>query len=127
MRAACLRVVRETLYFLAVSPKQLSSGALRGQTFGQFMAAERYSDAWLNRFALPALAGICTCSFEAVRQYPAHIVVHYVLTRSGFGVRRVCGGTEQVVERLTQGASTCGVCPLPPARPCPALPCLALP
>lgn len=73
-------------------------------TFETYLKTEGYSEEFLQNFILPALAGICTCSFEAVLQYPAHIIIHYLVTRSMKGVRRVEGGAEQVVNTL---ASKC--------------------
>eukprot|EP00002_Diphylleia_rotans_P019968 TRINITY_DN3868_c0_g1_i1.p1 TRINITY_DN3868_c0_g1~~TRINITY_DN3868_c0_g1_i1.p1 ORF type:complete len:507 (+),score=108.39 TRINITY_DN3868_c0_g1_i1:44-1564(+) len=49
----------------------------------------------------PMLAGILTCSYDAVRQYPAHIVLHYLRRSRIRDVYRVELGTDHVVRRLT--------------------------
>ncbi len=68
-----------------------------------FLEARNYSRSFVDDFLLPALAGICTCTYDSVRDYPADVVVDYFSRGLFFGgVRRVSGGTKDVVDRLTQ-------------------------
>lgn len=48
-------------------------------TFLDYLKRERYSDDFIYRFALPMVAGICTCTQESAGKYPAYIVVHYLV------------------------------------------------
>lgn len=61
------------------------------------------SAAFCERFLYPAFAGICTCTYESIRRYPASVVIEYL--NSGIvttAVRRVRYGTREVVARFTE-------------------------
>ena len=49
------------------------------------------------------MSGICTCSISAVENYPAFLVIQYLVTRSLGGVRRVSAGTQEIVRILSSG------------------------
>lgn len=71
-------------------------------TFGEYLISLGLSYDFRERFLIPAYAGICTCSNESVRNYPASIIVDYLT--SGLvmsAMKRVRLGTKQVVERLS--------------------------
>jgi len=70
------------------------------ETFLQYLEAERYSEPFIYRFMIPIVAAICTCSQYSAGQYPAWIIVQYLVTRAWKGVRRVRGGARDVVSKL---------------------------
>jgi predicted NAD/FAD-binding protein len=59
---------------------------------------------FVDGFLFPAYASIATCSYAALAEYPAAVVLDY-MTRGVFssGVTRSAGGTAAVVERLLAG------------------------
>ncbi|MEN1728853.1 MAG: FAD-dependent oxidoreductase, partial [Pseudomonadota bacterium] len=65
---------------------------------------EEYSQKFAEGFLYPAFAGICTCSHERIKDYPARVVLEYLNTGLLFSsVRRVTQGTQEVVQRLADG------------------------
>ena len=103
-----LRIIRDLLRFRWRARTQLSSGSLTGMTFGEYLDAN-YSADFADRYAVPVLCVVCTCSPAAVRAYPADTLVEYWLCWAlrGEGLRRADGGTKEVVERLSAGLSAC--------------------
>lgn len=95
---ACL-IGLEALRLLLFSPAfEPPRGA---ESTEAYFKRKRFSTRFFDRFILPTMASICTCSYNAVRRIPADLVVDY-LARSlrGGGVRRARRGAEDVVERL---------------------------
>ncbi|MEN7342985.1 MAG: FAD-dependent oxidoreductase, partial [Pseudomonadota bacterium] len=67
----------------------------------EYLARENYSDAFAEGFVYPAFAGICTCSRESVKSYPARVILEYLNSNLLLSsVQRVVDGTQEVVERL---------------------------
>ena len=101
-----LRILRDLCRFYLEAPLALKSGSLRGMTIEMFMKDRGYSHDFAVDFLYTAYAGICTCSLEAVRAYPAEIIIDYMTKGVLFtGVRRVKLGSRQVVSRLAEKAA----------------------
>jgi predicted NAD/FAD-binding protein len=106
-----LQIVRDLVRLRRLAPRHLRTmnDAL---PLGTWLEQQRFSSAFANGFLVPVFATIGTCSYQAVRAYPARVVLDY-LTRGLVlgGVQRVVLGTREVVRRLTQGLGEvlCGV------------------
>jgi len=82
-------------------PVDLAEGRLVGRTLGSYLEAEGYDPVFIDGFILPAYASVCTCSTEAVRAYPADVIVGYFCSGvTTHGVMRAVGGSRDVVQRL---------------------------
>jgi predicted NAD/FAD-binding protein len=94
----------DALRFFATVARDLRCGKAEGLTLEEYLQACNFSAAFVDGFLLPALAGICTCTYAAVRGCPAGVVLDY-FARGLFNVpvKRVRHGTQDVVGRLSAG------------------------
>lgn len=101
-RRGFANLLREVLRFFREEPARFRRGDAEGFTLEAYLAERGYSREFTERFLIPAMAGIGTCSYQAAARYPADIVVDYFSRGLFFsGVRRVRAGTRDVVTRLT--------------------------
>ncbi len=103
-----IQIGAELIRFLRQTGKyrRFSSSDLDSLTIQEYLKRNRYSDLFAERFLYPAFAGICTCSYESVKAYPASIILKYLdsdLTWSR--VNRLSHGTHDVTTRLSAAAS----------------------
>jgi predicted NAD/FAD-binding protein len=98
------RIVVDALRFFSTVAGDLRTGKADGLTLDQYLQTRQFSTDFVDGFLLPALAGICTCSYAAVRGCPAAVVLDY-FARGLFKVpvKRVRHGTRDVVTRLSTG------------------------
>ncbi len=76
-------------------------------TLEDFLDARGYSRSFARRFLFPAFAGICTCSHESMKTYPAKTVLEYLNSGLLFSsVQRVTDGTQAVVDALADGVQS---------------------
>jgi predicted NAD/FAD-binding protein len=61
-----------------------------------------YSDEFTRNWFLPIMSMICTCSYEAVLQYPMDIVLDYFMKNGTYNQYRSRNGSLQVVKILSQ-------------------------
>ena len=78
---------------------------IAGTTFGDYLLSAPFSERFVQDFLLPAVAGIATCTYDAVRQFPARTVLAYLDSPRTHTMRRAKHGAQDVVERLSSGAS----------------------
>lgn len=71
----------------------------------RYLEETGYSHSFCEAFLLPTFAAIATCDIDAVREYPASVIIEY-LNRGVLlgGVQRTVRGADHVVQRL---ASRC--------------------
>lgn len=103
-----LQIGLELVRFLRQAKKyrRFSAHEADTLTIEAYLKQNRYSDLFAERFLYPAFAGICTCSYERVKAYPASIILEYLdsdLTWSR--VNRLSHGTHDVTQRLSAAAS----------------------
>ena len=103
-----MKIVWDLLRFRWRARRQLGAGELTGISFGEYLDTQ-YSKEFGERFAVPVLCVVCTCSPAAVRAYPADTLVEYWLCWAlrGEGLRRAEGGTKSVVANLSAGLAQC--------------------
>jgi predicted NAD/FAD-binding protein len=99
-----VQIGTDALRFFATVAGDLRSGKAEGLTLDEYLRARKFSAAFIDGFLLPALAGICTCTYAAVRGCPARVVLDY-FAHGLFNVpvKRVRHGTKDVVARLSAG------------------------
>ena len=62
-----VRLMLEALYFFAIAPMDVRSGAAREiGSLGDYLSERRYSTAFRERLLLPMLSVVCTCSYKGV-------------------------------------------------------------
>ena len=106
LRLKTVKIVADMVRFAATASRHLRSGAALGMTLETYLEKEKYTKAFTTDFLLPTMAGICTCSYQAVRAYPAPVVLGYFARGLFFSpVHRAVQGTADVVARLTRGVA----------------------
>lgn len=94
-------IARSVLRLHAKGSGDLEAGRLAGRTLGSYLEAEGYDPDFIDGFILPAYASVCTCSTDAIRAYPADVIVGYFCSGvTTQGVMRAVGGSRDVVRRL---------------------------
>lgn len=68
----------ELVHFLALAPFYATSLDALRLTFGQFLESRRYSKRFVRSLLAPMMSVVCTCSYNAVLRYPAHLLVDYL-------------------------------------------------
>lgn len=88
--------------FLWVAPSALAAGSLADRTIGDYLALEKYSNDFTDRFLVPVFAGINTVSCQQVRDYPAALIAQY-FTRDFISSRvyRTVGGAQAIAKALS--------------------------
>jgi uncharacterized protein len=77
---------------------------LRHVTLGDHLAAGDYPREFVEGFLLPAIATVCTCTFDQARRFPAAVVLDYVARGvASQAVRRVLLGADEVQRHLVAG------------------------
>ncbi|MEE4297819.1 MAG: FAD-dependent oxidoreductase [Pseudomonadales bacterium] len=102
-RPARLRRALEVARFLrVVTRERRGRGELDALTVREYLDAAGLSRRFQDEFVLPAYAGVCTCSYRSLCDYPASVLLSFV----GGGLasatmRRARGGARDVVARLS--------------------------
>lgn len=100
-------LVWDALRFFRSVRSELRNGAADGRTLVDYLRWRRYSQAFVEGFLVPVMAGICTCTLDAVRHYPATVVLGYFAAGLfSVPVSRARHGVADVVSRLTAGVQT---------------------
>lgn len=98
-----LRIGWDILRFFRHIPRSLAAGIADDLTLAAYIGQNNYSRNFAEGFLYPAFAGICTCSHEQIKAYPARVVLEYLNTGLLFSsVSRVTQGTQDVVRRLAK-------------------------
>ncbi len=102
LRSAPRQIVFDLGRFLWQAPQALKAGSLANRTIGDYLDREGYSNAFANRFLVPAFAGINTVSCDDVRNYPAELIAQY-LNRDFIvsSVYRAVGGAQAMAQALS--------------------------
>jgi len=96
-----MRFYRETGKIFA---NKVELASLENITIYEYLRSAAYSESFIRFFILPVFSAICTCNFEAVKNYPAATIIEYINKGIFFdGVSRVKYGTKLVVDILCRG------------------------
>ena len=104
-------IARDLLRFYRIAPRALAVLGEDDLPLGAWLDRHRFGEPFAAGFLVPTFAAIGTCSYDAVRAYPARVILEYLTRGLTFGgVQRVILGTREVVARLTRGMEVrCGV------------------
>ena len=98
-----LRIGWDNIRFFRQLGKALANGIADDVTLEIYLLQNNYSQAFTEGFLYPAFAGICTCSHESVKAYPARVILEYLSSDLLFSsVQRVIRGTQEVVGLLAK-------------------------
>ncbi|MEM8789587.1 MAG: FAD-dependent oxidoreductase [Pseudomonadota bacterium] len=107
LRPTYVRGMLEILRFNRTAPGFLTSGALRGVSLGAFLARERYSTWFRDRFILPFGGAIWSTPTARMLEFPAESFVRFFHNHdlmNGMSAmqrwRTVAGGSREYVARL---------------------------
>ena len=79
------RIARDLLRFYRHAPRALAALGDHELTLGAWLAREGYGPAFADGFLVPTFAAIGTCSYDAVRAYPARVILEYLTRGLTFG------------------------------------------
>eukprot|EP01111_Echinosteliopsis_oligospora_P012199 TRINITY_DN4156_c0_g1_i4.p1 TRINITY_DN4156_c0_g1~~TRINITY_DN4156_c0_g1_i4.p1 ORF type:complete len:334 (-),score=73.75 TRINITY_DN4156_c0_g1_i4:25-1026(-) len=82
--------------------KHLRDPNIQEMSFGDYLRNYGYSNKFIETMIIPAVAAMCTCNLEEAKAYPADMILVYFTQRAMGGVRRVCGGSLEVVNKISQ-------------------------
>jgi predicted NAD/FAD-binding protein len=104
LRGETVPIIVDALRFFATVAADLRRGMATGRTLEEYLRLRNYSRAFIDSFLVPTLAGICTCTYSAVRACPAGVVLDYFARGLFFvPVKRARRGIADVVARLSAG------------------------
>ena len=97
------KIIRDLFRFLRQGHIDQKNGILASMTIAEYLESRKYSTWFRDGFIYPAFAAICTCTLEAIRSYPADLIIRYLNDGLLFqSVRRVTHGIKDVVARFSQ-------------------------
>lgn len=107
-----LGIVASLARFCVLGFRHQKAGRTAGLSVDDYLEANQYSHTFRFRFLYPAFSGICTCSIQAIRQYPVDFIIDYL--RQGImwqGVHRIKSGVQEVIDKITERAAqvSCGL------------------
>jgi uncharacterized protein len=98
-----LGIAREALRLVFSAPRDLARGVAQGLSLDEYLRQRGYGADFVNGMLLPSFAAICTCSYEAVRRYPAEVIIGFFSSGSLFsGTWRARHGADDAIRRLLQ-------------------------
>eukprot|EP00033_Pygsuia_biforma_P001169 GCRY01001330.1.p1 GENE.GCRY01001330.1~~GCRY01001330.1.p1 ORF type:complete len:493 (-),score=100.55 GCRY01001330.1:103-1524(-) len=100
-----IRAGWEYFHLLRNASKHMQMPQFQGMTLGEYLEHEQYSDYFKKNLLFPTLSGICTCTYETVLEYPADVLLHYLLVRAGSGVTRAVDGTRIITDKLCENVN----------------------
>lgn len=103
LNRTALRIGLDNLRFFRQLASSLAEGLADDVTLEDYLTQQKFSKAFAEGFLYPAFSGICTCSHDTIKAYPARVVLEYLNTGLLLSsVQRVTQGTQEVVARLAQ-------------------------
>ena len=102
-----LTIVKDTARFLIFAKRDCTKGKVEGFTIEQYLRSNHYSSAFIDEVILPSFAAICTCSYDAIRQYPAETIIDFLADGMLFnGIWRAKHGAEDAIHKMLQHCHT---------------------
>ncbi|WP_369213194.1 NAD(P)/FAD-dependent oxidoreductase [Streptomyces flavofungini] len=106
LRPAYLRMLAEVPRFHRAARRLLAGGEGSAGTLGEFLARHRFSDYFVQHFAIPVVSAVWSCPPGTALRYPARYLFrfldhHGMLTVTGSPTwRTVTGGSREYVARV---------------------------
>ncbi len=106
LRPAFWQMLRDILDFNQRADELLSLARASGQTLGQLLEREAYSQAFSDWYLLPMGAAIWSCPMSRMRAMPAETFIQFCLNHGLLQIRHrpqwktICGGAREYVQAL---------------------------
>ena len=98
-----LTIVKDMARFLIFAKRDCNKGKVSGFTIEQYLRSNHYSKTFIEDVILPSFAAICTCSYDAIRKYPAEIIIEFLADGMLFnGIWRAKYGAEDAIQKMLQ-------------------------
>ncbi|WP_430462472.1 FAD-dependent oxidoreductase [Thalassolituus sp. LLYu03] len=106
-KAGSLRLFGQHRRFFRAVSATLTQSLPESLTFGDFIEQQSLNNEYYRTVVLPALATVCTCDYDDVRNYPADILLTFLgCGVMAQGLMRAKLGVSEVVERLLEPSVT---------------------
>lgn len=98
-----LTIAKDAARFLVFAKRDRAKGKAEDMTIEQYLRSNRYSSGFIEEVILPSFAAICTCSYDAVREYPAETIIDFLTSGMLFnGIWRAKHGAEDAIHKMLQ-------------------------
>jgi len=101
LKPVSLSIIIDALRLYILAPFHLRNKQITHMTFGEYLHEFSYSREFAEAVILPAISAMCTCSYEQAKNYPALMLLMYFTQRALNGMRRVIGGSKEVITKLS--------------------------
>lgn len=91
-------------FFAQARQDMANSDRLSDLTFGEYLKQTGTESEFTNIVLLPMMSVTCTCDYQAVRDYPADIMLGYLTSGvQEMGIMSAANGVDDIVPRLLNG------------------------
>lgn len=91
-------------FFTRAQQDMASPDKLSDLTFGEYLKKSRTGQEFTDIVLLPMMSVTCTCDYQAVRDYPADIMLGYLASGvQEMGIMSAANGVDDIVPRLLEG------------------------
>ncbi len=102
-----IKILRDAIRFLTLAKRDLKRGLTEGVTIAEYLESKHYSSAFVDEVLLPSFAAIGTCSYQAVRDYPAETVIDFLNNGMLFnGIWRAKHGADDAITKMLEFCDT---------------------
>lgn len=96
-----LKIARDAARFLIFSKRDRQKGVTDDLTIDDYLRTKGYSKDFIDDILLPSFAAICTCSYAAVKRYPAETIIDFLASGMLFnGIWRAKLGAEDAIHKM---------------------------
>ena len=101
-----LTIAKDAARFLVFAKRDKRKGLTDGLTIEHYLRANQYSSAFIEEVIFPSFAAICTCSYAAVKQYPAETIIDFLASGMLFnGIWRAKRGAEDAINKMLKNCN----------------------
>jgi predicted NAD/FAD-binding protein len=101
LRPAAWTLGLQSRQFFARAKRDASQPDLADMSFGEYLLHAEAGRAFVDTVLLPMLSVTCTCDYQAVRDYPADIMLEYLTCGiHEIGIMSAAKGVEDIVPRM---------------------------
>lgn len=103
LNRTALQILSEVFRFKYCTKEDMSQPHYADLTLKEYLEARDYAASFVYDYMYPALTTICTCSYDSLDAYPVAVIVNFLENLLGkFNIRRLTGGSQAIVQRLSQ-------------------------
>lgn len=97
------RIMADAVRFLLTARRHQRKGETENQTIHSYLLSRKYSEAFREEVLLPSFAAIGTCSYEAIREYPADTIIDFLANGMLFnGIWRAKAGADSAIAKMLE-------------------------